>query len=501
MKKRIFNPFLPLDEYIPDGEPHVFDGRVYLFGSHDLERGEDYCAAGNYVCYSAPVDDLTSWQYHGEIYNLKQHPGSTAKGVYAPDVVRGNDGKFYLYYATDEFDSGTHVAVCDTPAGKYKYLGFVRNPDGTKMMKFIPGDPAVINDNGTIRLYYGWALSMVASLAHTGRVVKNITKEMILESEIRLFKRTGEDVLASEGGSVMGAVTCTLADDMLTVTSEPKRIAPGQFMAAGTSFEGHAFFEASSIRKIGDTYYFIYSSENCHELCYATSKYPDRDFVYGGTIISNCDVGYHGRKPEDRLNMTDNNHGSIENIGGKWYIFYHRHTHRSSFSRQACAEHIEILPDGSIPQVEVTSMGLNDGPLEAEGEYPAVMCCNLTNGHMPQIIRRTTDEDIPYITDGNGERYITNIKQGTMIGYKYFAFAGTYEFSLSWRGEGGVLTVSDGENALGKIALMPAKEWTQFSCKLAAQGVKPLYLTYSGEGTGEMLNLSFLPQKDSTDGE
>lgn len=61
--------------------------------------------------------------------------------------------------------------------------------------------------------------------------------------------------------------------------------------------------------------------------------------------------------------MTANNHGCIECISGKWYIFYHRHTHRSTFSRQVCAEPITILPDGRIPQVEMTSCGLNGGPL------------------------------------------------------------------------------------------------------------------------------------------
>ena len=117
-----------------------------------------------------------------------------------------------------------------------------------------------------------------------------------------------------------------LEQDMLTVKSFPKRMIPCEMDASGSGFENHAFFEASSIRKIGDTYYFIYSSSANHELCYATSKYPDREFRYGGVIISNGDIGIKGRKGKDRVAVTGNNHGSIECIHGEWYIFYHRHT-------------------------------------------------------------------------------------------------------------------------------------------------------------------------------
>ena len=72
-----------------------------------------------------------------------------------------------------------------------------------------------------------------------------------------------------------------------------------------------------------------------------------------------------------------NNHGSMVQIGEKWYIFYHRQTNGTSFSRQAMAQEIQILPDGSIPQVEMTSCGLNGGPLVGKGTYPAHIACNL----------------------------------------------------------------------------------------------------------------------------
>lgn len=78
-------------------------------------------------------------------------------------------------------------------------------------------------------------------------------------------------------------------------------------------------------------------------------------------------------------------HGSIECINGQWYVFYHRLTHGSDYSRQACAEHIEIKADGSIEQGEISSCGLNSNPLIAKGKYPSVIACNITNERMPRV--------------------------------------------------------------------------------------------------------------------
>lgn len=94
------NPFLPLWEYTPDGEPHIFGDRIYLFGSHDTEGGVRYCSKGDYVGWSAPLDDLSDWRYEGVMYSAEQDP-HTRPGVtdlYAPDVVQGKDDRYYLYY-------------------------------------------------------------------------------------------------------------------------------------------------------------------------------------------------------------------------------------------------------------------------------------------------------------------------------------------------------------------------------------------------------------------
>ena len=90
MSKPMTNPYLPYWEYIPDGEPHVFDGRVYVYGSHDLFRGWVYCLQ-DYVCWSAPEDDLSDWRFEGVIYRRDQDPKNPGgwQSLYAPDVTRG----------------------------------------------------------------------------------------------------------------------------------------------------------------------------------------------------------------------------------------------------------------------------------------------------------------------------------------------------------------------------------------------------------------------------
>ena len=81
MKKQAFNPYLPLNTYIPDGEPHVFGDRLYIFGSHDQEGGSGFCLL-DYECWSAPVDDLADWRNEGTIYRAEQDPGRGEKYKY-----------------------------------------------------------------------------------------------------------------------------------------------------------------------------------------------------------------------------------------------------------------------------------------------------------------------------------------------------------------------------------------------------------------------------------
>ncbi|MBQ2183531.1 MAG: family 43 glycosylhydrolase, partial [Lachnospiraceae bacterium] len=326
--KQAFNPYLPSYEYVPDGEPHVFGDRVYVYGSHDRFGGHFFCQ-NDYVCYSAPVDNLKDWKYEGVIYTRKDDPLNVKDNMclYAPDVTKGPDGRYYLYYALDKV-SNISVAVCDTPAGKYEFYGYVHYEDGVRLgdkgeeHQF---DPAVITEGDTTYLYTG-------------------------------------GVCAFGDASVHGSMCTVLGSDMLTIKEAPKFVVPSPVSALGTDYEKHGFFEASSIRKFDGKYYFVYSSEVMHELCYAVSDYPDRDFKYGGVIVSNCDIGISTyKKAEEPAAYGANNHGGLCEINGKRYIFYHRQTNNDWYARQGCAEEVKFLADGSIPQVEITSCGLNGG--------------------------------------------------------------------------------------------------------------------------------------------
>ncbi|MBQ7760486.1 MAG: family 43 glycosylhydrolase [Clostridia bacterium] len=484
--KQVFNPYLPLDEYIPDGEPHVFGDRVYVYGSHDKENGKHFCML-DYVTYSAPVDNLKEWRYEGVIYKASYDPlYPEYKYMFAPDVVRGNDGRYYLYYSlANDYPNCSYimsVAVCDTPSGNFEFLGHVKYKDGTLLQDGVIFDPGLLNDNGVIRLYYGmwWNFE------------RDFDEAECLERQINTFKKTKEEILSSPDG-VMGPFVVELESDMVTVKTPPKRIFPRDFR--GTSFEGHEFFEASSMRKINDKYYFIYSTFQGHELAYATSDYPDRDFEFGGVIVSNGDIGYKGRKYNDMVMRIGNNHGSIECINGKWYIFYHRHTTKTELSRQGCAEEIQILENGFIPQVEITSCGLNAGPLLAQGTYPSIICCHLSNGNLTYGC--CVDKRLPHIICENGERFIKEIENDTVIGYKYFDFKGNNKIGIKYRSSDipplGKLLVMTEENGtpLCFLEVTDSTNWATKATNLELYGKHSLYFKYEGAGSIDILEISF----------
>ena len=459
--KPAMNPYLPSWEYIPDGEPYVFDGRVYVYGSHDFFRGSAYCL-GDYVCWSAPADDLGNWRCEGVIYEKTQDPFNPDGHMclYAPDVTVGPDGRYYLYYVLDKV-SVVSVAVCDTPAGKYEFYGYVHYPDGTRLGEREGDepqfDPGVLTEGDVTYLYTG-------------------------------FCAVGDKSRSGAMGTVLGK-------DMLTIVKEPVIVAPSEPYSKGSGYEGHEFFEAPSIRRRGDTYYFIYSSIVMHELCYATSKDPMSGFTYGGVIISNCDLHIDTYKPAEKpMYYGANNHGSIVEIEGDWFIFYHRHTEGINFCRQGCMEQIAFTPDGRIPQVEMTSCGGNHGPLSGKGEYEAYHACNLfckTDAVYTGEAGFWMDNRFPKITQDGGDGderpgFIANMRDGANAGFKYFDCKGVKRVSIRVRGyckgEFHVKTAWDGPS-LGSIPVVFSNIWKEYSAEIAIpDGVHALYFEYRGEG-------------------
>ncbi len=471
----VFNPYLPSYEYVPDGEPHLFGDRVYLYGSHDCFNANDFCY-NDYICWSCPKGDLSAWRYEGIIWKKDDDPHNKGRkqSLYAPDVCQGPDGRYYMYYFV-AYHNRIGVAVCDTPAGHYQFLGYVHHKDGTllgrKKGDGFAFDPGVYVEGENVYLYTGFG--PVHYLFTMGKQSKE------------------------------GATVCRLEKDMLTIKDEPNIIGKVKRVSKGSEWEGHEFFEAASMRKINGKYYFIYSSFLGHELCYAISDKPDRDFKFGGTIVSIGDVGLGEHKDvKSASNFTGNTHGSILTIDDKHYIFYHRQTNRHCFSRQACVEEIKIEEDGSIKQVEVTSCGLNGGPLPLKGEYGFSIACNLTcpeGGKFYMPIKGPKGKR-PYFTqsgkdrEDNPDQYIANFHSGDVAGFKYFAAKGDekkIEILLSGNAQGRILVYGrQKKEPLSSVSLaVEGEERQKVSAPFhIAAGCTPLFFEYEGSGALDLFS-------------
>lgn len=471
MKKQAFNPYLPQQEYIPDGEPYVFGDRVYVYGSHDRFNFPIFCA-NDYVCYSAPVDDLSDWRYEGVIYRKNQDPKNKLglRLLFAPDVAVGCDGRYYLYYAFD-FMGIMGVAVSVAPAGPYEFYGHVHYKDGTvwgrKKGDSFPFDPGVlVDDDGSVYLYSGFYTPVPAGA-------------------------TGFHKLKNEGGYVL-----ELEKDMVTIKTPEKLLFPKKGEGA---FADHEFFEASSIRKYDGKYYFVYSSRHNHELCYAVSDSPTEGFVYKGTLISNADIfPAKGMTEKDAKNYIGNNHGGMLRLKDQYYIFYHRQTNRNSYSRQTCAEKLVCDENGDFLQAEMTSCGLNDGPLNGEGVYEARIACNLWSkdgagrydvGNPGKLLK-----EHPYITqdkkdgDATARQYIANMRDGAVAGFKYFEITDQTEIGICLNGNGnGEMLVSNTADFKESVHIpisVSSQKWQYFNTELSEiHGNAALYFKYEGEGS------------------
>ena len=355
------NPYLPGWEYIPDGEPRVFGDRVYIYGSHDSAGSDHFC---DHVlkCWSASIHDLNHWVCHGDIFHTqpdRDHPADTdwtdeSNKLFAPDVVE-KDGKYYLF-AYIVGATGC-VAVSDRPEGPFRLLGRYQYtiPDEICCNGWFIDPGVLVDDDGRVYIYCGYERSFMAEIDS-----QDMTHVL-------------------DGTCIEHFIPC-----------EPRE-------KGGFTDKDALFFEAASPRKVGDTYYMIYSPKRGSRLAYATSDKPTGPFTYRGWIVDNG-VDYPG----------GNDHGSIACIGGQWYIFYHRMTNGSIMSRRACVERIQILPDGTIPPVEMTSLGFAES-LNPYEITPADIACVLKGGAL--ITERTVFE-----------RVVTNIQDGSVIGYKYFDF-------------------------------------------------------------------------------
>lgn len=381
------NPYLPEWEHIPDGEPYVFEDpehpgkeRIYIYGSHDTSK-TSYCGP-DLTVWSAPVEDLTDWRCDGVIFEYSS--GTKKDTMYAPDVavVNESDGSktYYLYPNDQTTKRNSMVCKSKSPIGPFEpiNLNSDTDPSSTGVMGF---DPAVfVDDDGRVYGYWGFHKASMAELdPATMATVKPGT---------------------------------SIIDDAFLDYEDDDQI---------------RFFEASSMRKINDKYIFIYSrktqdgefglGKSTATLAYLYSDNPLGPWTYGGTIID-----ARGRNTDSEGNTfaalaATNTHGSLAQVNGQWYIFYHRSINNDGgYSRQGMAEPVDITftEDGKvkISEAEVTSEGMEMNGLDPFKLYSAGISCYTTGG---SYIQATWDKN-----DIGGA--VSNNKNGAIVGYKYFNF-------------------------------------------------------------------------------
>jgi hypothetical protein len=495
------NPYLPLWEHIPDGEPYVFEDpdnpgkqRVYIYGSHD-SRITDYCGR-ELVVWSASVDSLNNWRYDGEILRVDKNAkgeilneDSLADVLFAPDVtlVTDKDGKktYYLYPNDQTGYRNGLIAKSDRPDGPFEVCNWKKdNPN--QVDGVLAFDPAVfVDDDGRVYGYWGFEQSFGAELdPATMATVKPGTK---------------------------------IVENMVSSKNQP-----GIFR----------FFEASSIRKIKDKYVFIYSRwtkegefglpETNYTLAYAYSDKPLGPWTYGGTIIDGR--GREINEKGDTIasgNVSGNTHGSICEINGQWYVFYHRQSGLNEFARQAMVAPITVsVEEGPGGKVEISEGEYNSegfavngldplephsagiacwytGPKVGEHQWPN----NIFYGSYVEASYGSDDKfAAPYDLRNNTNRVVNNT-DGSIVGYKYFNFSATHGkdglrllLTLIPAGIDGTIEVmadrpwaSQGGKSLGKLQLksdMP-QESTQLSVELpelkALDGKHALFFLFASD--------------------
>ena len=455
------NPYMPLWEHIPDGEPYVFEDpdqpgkqRVYVYGSHD-DLIDAYCGRDQ-VVWSASVDSLNNWRYDGVILvvdkNAKGEPfdsAGTADVLFAPDVTLVTDAngkKTYYLFPNDQtgFRNGL-IAKSDRPDGPFEVCNWnAENPNQVDgVLQF---DPAVfVDDDGRVYGYWGFERSYAAEFDPTTMAtVKPGTK---------------------------------VVEDMVSDRNQD-----GVF----------SFFEASSIRKIKDKYVFIYSRftkdgefgmpTSNYTLAYAYSDNPLGPWTYGGTIIDG-----RAREKDEQGNAIasatpdGNTHGSICEVNGQWYVFYHRQTGTNEYARQAMVAPIDVkVEEGKggkvvISEGEYTSEGFALNGLNPLERHSAGIACWYTgpkpathewpnNTFYGSYVEAGygTDSNFaePYALKNNTNRVVNNTA-GSIVGYKYFNFNetnGKEKLQLALR------LIPEGID--GTIQVMVDRPWTSQGGKL-----------------------------------
>lgn len=452
------NPYLPLWEHLPDGEPRVFEDpdnpgkyRAYIIGSHDVTV-RAYCGP-DIRAWSAPVEDLTNWRDEGPIFTYQV--GDRWDTMYAPDLVevRKKDGTkvYYLYPHSRGGGREAMVAKGDRPDGPFTVLNVTEDGSRAIAGSTMGFDPAVyiqyITDENDpdyeigFRAYGYWGFQRSSA----GELDQNTMYS--LRPGTQAIDRFIPDTRGGGRGR-RGAQPQPAAE----TNSEPANypyLFPGEDPAA------FSFFEAASIRKVGNKYVWIYSGRSGSEYgiggATATMRYAYGDSPLGPWKSGGVLVDARAVVPTEdgtRLQTTysgHNTHGSLQLINDQYYVFYHRAPRGFGNARQPMvapvtveydetpvAEGGKVVIRGYDPYAEdniwtakasngdhytgaeVTSEGFHIFGLDPYKYYSAGYACYLSEQGLVQDSWDMWDNNMP----------LANVKNGHIMGYKYFGFEG-----------------------------------------------------------------------------
>ena len=443
------NPYLPLWEHLPDGEPRVFEDpdnpgkyRVYIIGSHDV-RYDSYCGPDIHA-WSAPVEDLADWRDEGSIFTYKIDGQYDV--MYAPDLVevirKNGEKEYYLYPHSRGANREAMVAKGSSPVGPFTPINLTDDGKRTVSGSIMGFDPAVYIEYITdpndpdyeigFRAYGYWGFQ------------KSFAAE--LDQNTMYSIRPGTKIISNfiPASSSYGAIRDPAG------TAYPS-VYPDE------DLNRFNFFEAASIRKAGNKYIWVYSGYSGPDyglgstnsaLRYAYGDTPLGPWRSGGVLVdSRAPVLNKNGNALQTSYSGHNTHGSIELINGQWYAFYHRAPRGFGYARQSMAAPIIITWDekpvseggrvtiraydpyaddniwtakagnNEYTGAEVTSEGFNIYGLNPYQYYSAGIACYLSDAGKQSDAFDIWDNHAP----------IVNVTNGDIIGYKYFGFGGLSE--------------------------------------------------------------------------
>ena len=446
------NPYLPLWEHLPDGEPRVFEDpdnpgkyRAYIIGSHDVTFTA-YCGP-DIRMWSAPVEDLSQWRDEGPIFSW--YVDGQWDTMFAPDLVEVKDkatGKktYYLYPHSRGWQRVPMVCKSDRPNGPFTPINLTE--DGRKCLpgSLIDFDPSVFIENITNKKDPDYAKGFRAYVFYGFQH----STACELDQNTMYSKREGTELI----------------DPFIPASSADGRLLDKEGSEYKALYQGQNpldfnFFEASSIRQVGNKYVMVFSGYSGKEyglgntnsaLRYAFGDSPLGPWRSGGVLVDSRGVVLD----EDgshliTTNAAHNTHGSLQEINGQWYVFYHRPPRGFGFARQAMVAPVKITWDkkpvakGGIVKItgydpfvkdnewtavakdgnaytgaEVTSEGFQIFGLPPYQYYSAGIACFMTGGTNSNEWMQD-NHDV-----WNNSMDLAGITNKGIIGFKYFGFGG-----------------------------------------------------------------------------